>query len=78
MEGLFFLITYNSQGKRQIIGIYKRSAAYDIVQLEHLDNQIVAKVPLYLRFLFLLKLRYGTLAHKQLLPGSMLIMQLNH
>ena len=25
-------------GKRQIIGVYKRSAAYDIVQLEHLDN----------------------------------------
>ena len=65
-------------GKRQIIGVYKRSAAYDIVQLEHLDNQIVAKVPSYLRFLFLLRLRYRTLAHKQLLPGSMLIMQLDH
>ena len=64
--------------KRQIIGVYKRSAAYDIVQLEHLDNQIVAKVPSYLRFLFLLRLRYRTLAHKQLLPGSMLIMQLDH
>ena len=37
-------------GKRQIIGVYKRSAACDIVQLEHLDNQIVAKVPSYLRF----------------------------
>lgn len=69
---------YAKQGKRQIIGVYKRSAAYDIVQLEHLDNQIVAKVPSYLRFLFLLRLRYRTLAHKQLLPGSMLIMQLDH
>ena len=65
-------------GKRQIIGVYKRSAACDIVQLEHLDNQIVAKVPSYLRFLFLLRLRYRTLAHKQLLPDSMLIMQLDH
>ena len=37
-------------GKRQIIGVYKRSAACDIVQLEHLDNQIDAKVPSYLRF----------------------------
>lgn len=64
--------------KRQIIGVYKRSAACDIVQLEHLDNQIVAKVPSYLRFLFLLKHRYGALAHKQLLPGSILIMQLDH
>lgn len=36
--------------KRQIIGVYKRSAACDIVQLEHLDNQIDAKVPSYLRF----------------------------
>lgn len=69
---------FYSLRKRQIIGVYKRSAAYDIVQLEHLDNQIVAKVPSYLRFLFLLRLRYRTLAHKQLLPGSMLIMQLDH
>lgn len=46
--------------KRQIIGVYIRSVAYDIVQLEHLDNQIVVKVPSYLRLLFLLKLRYGT------------------
>ena len=38
------------KSKRQIIGVYKRSAACDIVQLEHLDNQIVAKVPSYLRF----------------------------
>ena len=66
------------KSKRQIIGVYKRSAACDIVQLEHLDNQIVAKVPSYLRFLLLLKLRYGALAHKQLLPGSMLIMRLDH
>ena len=66
------------RSKRQIIGVYKRSAAYDIVQLEHLDNQIVAKVPSYLRFLFLLRLRYRALARKQLLPGSMLIMQLDH
>lgn len=65
-------------GKRQIIGVYKRSAACDIIQLKLLDNQIVAKVPSYLRLLFLLRLRYGALAHKQLLPGSMLIMQLDH
>lgn len=38
------------ESKRQIIGVYKRSAACDIVQLEHLDNQIDAKVPSYLRF----------------------------
>lgn len=64
--------------KRQIIGVYKRSAACDIIQLKPLDNQIVAKVPAYLRLLFLLGLRYGALADKQLLPGSMLIMQLDH
>lgn len=42
--------TAQEERKRQIIGVYKRSAACDIVQLEHLDNQIDAKVPSYLRF----------------------------
>lgn len=64
--------------KRQIIGVYKRGAACDIIQLKLLDNQIIAKVPSYRRLLFLLRLRYGALAHKQLPPGSMLIMQLDH
>lgn len=46
----FYLEEQQKKSKRQIIGVYKRSAACDIVQLEHLDNQIDAKVPSYLRF----------------------------
>lgn len=73
-----FIYRKETDSKRQIIGVYKRSATCDIIQLKLLDNQIVVKVPSYLRLLFLLRLRYGALAHKQLLPGSMLIMQLDH
>ena len=52
------LFSIKEGGKRQIIGVYKKSTVCDILQSVLLDNWIVTKTPVYPRLLLLLRLRY--------------------